>query len=169
MSERPTALHADQPPAVRPGWFQLHCPGGPAVIYPDGWGVFAWHGTHVPEWVITDPAPGRIAQEPNVEVRRCAIERIGWERYLSEGGSRLVASAPDPGNPGCDLLLYDLRGPGDQPGQRILLAVNGSAEPDGQHRRYGLGVPAEIDDPVAAAGWSYGLSGPQYAQLVRRT
>jgi hypothetical protein len=49
------------------------------------------------------------------------------------------------------------------------LRERGSVEPDGRHRRYGLSVPADIDDPVAAAGWSYGLTGPQYAQLARRT
>ncbi len=52
---------------------------------------------------------------------------------------------------------------------RMLLAVNGSAERDGRRRRYGLSVPASIEDPVVAAGWSYGLSGAQYAQLIRRT
>ena len=51
----------------------------------------------------------------------------------------------------------------------MLLVVNGTPEPDGQRRRYGLSVPADIDDPIAAAGWSYGLTAHQYARLVRRT
>ena len=52
---------------------------------------------------------------------------------------------------------------------RLLLALNGSVEPDGTHRRYGLSVPDHFDDPLAAAGWTYGLSGEQYGRLVRRT
>jgi hypothetical protein len=51
----------------------------------------------------------------------------------------------------------------------VLLVANGTPEPDGQRRRYGLGVPAGIDDPIAAAGWSYGLTAHQYARLARRT
>ena len=51
----------------------------------------------------------------------------------------------------------------------MLLAVNGSVERDGRRRRYGLTVPASLDDPVAAAGWTYGLSAEQYSLLLRRT
>jgi hypothetical protein len=78
------------------------------------------------------------------------------------------ADRADPGNPGSDLRLYDV--PADVWGSpaRVLLAVNGSAEPDGRRRQYALSVPA-IDDPVAAAAWTYGLTKDQYARLVRRT
>ncbi len=51
----------------------------------------------------------------------------------------------------------------------MILAVNGSAERDGRRRRYGLTVPGFFDDPVEAAGWTYGLSAEQYSLLVRRT
>jgi hypothetical protein len=30
-------------------------------------------------------------------------------------------------------------------------------------------VPDHVEDPLSAAGWTYGLSGEQYAHLVRRT
>jgi hypothetical protein len=30
-------------------------------------------------------------------------------------------------------------------------------------------VPSEIDDPMAAVAWTYGLTADQYSQLVRRT
>jgi hypothetical protein len=94
---------------------------------------------------------------------------IGALHGLVVAGLQLVAAAPDPGNPGAKLCLYDLPRQVWGTRSRVLLVVNGSVEPDGTHRRYGLSVPAVIDDPVAAAGWSYGLTGPQYAQLARRT
>ncbi|WP_169988923.1 DUF6745 domain-containing protein [Microbispora sp. H10836] len=162
VSERPTVLRTEvwgDDGEVRP-----HCPDGPAVRYADGWEVHAWHGTLVPPWVITDPSVERIEREENVEVRRCAIERIGWDAYIERAGLRPVASAPDPGNPGHFLRLYDLRRE-----TRVLLAVNGSVERDGTRRRYGLTVPGYFRDPIAAAGWTYGLSAEQYSLLVRRT
>jgi hypothetical protein len=162
ISERPVAVHTEvtgDRGEVRP-----HRADGPAVRYADGWEVYAWHGTLVPSWVVTDPTPERIARERNVEVRRCAIENIGWPGYIERGRLRLVASAPDPGNPGTELRLYDLRR-----NTRVLLAVNGSVERDGHRRQYGLTVPGAIGDPVAAAGWTYGLSAEQYSLLLRRT
>jgi hypothetical protein len=111
----------------------------------------------------------RIAAETNVEVRRCAIERIGWGTFVDRAALRLVGSANDPGNPGARLRLYDLPDAGWGESTRLLLAVNGSVERDGTRRRYGLRVPAWFDDPLDAAGWTYGLTGDQYRQLLRRT
>ncbi|MEU8345713.1 DUF6745 domain-containing protein [Actinomadura meyerae] len=162
VSERPVELHTEV--WDDDGLVRLHRADGPALRFGDGWDVHAWHGTRVPSWVIDAPDVGRIEREANVEVRRCAIESIGWGDYIDRAGLRLVAVAPDPGNPGSELRLYDLR---DR--TRVLLAVNGSVERDGHRRRYGLTVPDGIADPVAAAGWTYGLSADQYARLVRRT
>ncbi|MEU4231269.1 DUF6745 domain-containing protein [Nonomuraea sp. NPDC026600] len=162
VSERPVAVRTEVWGDA--GEVRLHCADGPAIRYADGWDVHAWHGTRVPSWVITDPHVQRIAQEANIEVRRCAIERIGWTSYIDRAGLRLVAAAPDPGNPGSELRLYDMRKE-----TRVLLAVNGSVERDGRRRRYGLTVPGFLNDPVDAAGWTYGLSAEQYSLLVRRT
>ncbi|MFC4059707.1 DUF6745 domain-containing protein [Planomonospora corallina] len=162
VSERPVAVHTEV--WGDDGEVRLHRPDGPALRYADGWELYAWHGTDVPSWVITDPGVRRIEREPDVEVRRCAIERIGWASYIGRAGLRLVATAPDPGNPGAELRLYDMRRE-----TRVLLAVNGSVERDGRRRRYGLTVPGFLDDPVAAAGWTYGLSAEQYSLLARRT
>jgi len=164
IAERPVAVHTEPAPGAMHGERRPHHPRGPAVACSDGEGGYAWHGTPVPRWVIADPSIERITTEPNIEIRRRAIERIGWDRYIDQAGLALIATAPDPGNPGCRLSLYDLP---DR--TRVLLAVNGSAERDGERRRYGLPVPSEFNDPISAAGWSYGLTGEQYALLQRRT
>ncbi|GIH02146.1 hypothetical protein Rhe02_02130 [Rhizocola hellebori] len=169
VAERTSAVSVETSAASRHGEVRLHNATGPAVRFADGWALHAWHGTVVPAWVIEDPAVERILAERNVEVRRCAIERIGWQAYLDRAGLDLIAAAPDPGNPGCDLRLYDLPPQLWGTPARLLLAVNGSVERDGHRRRYGLTVPADLDDPVAAAGWSYGLTAHQYRQLLRRT
>ncbi|MFR9778060.1 DUF6745 domain-containing protein [Micromonospora sp. MS34] len=169
VTERTTVVHTEAAPGARHGEIRTHNGHGPAVGYADGWGAHSWHGTAVPDWVIREPTVERIARERNVEVRRCAIEHLGWDAYLDQARLRLVAEAPDPGNPGCRLQLYDLPRQVWGTAARVLLAVNGSVERDGRRRRYGLIVPAHLDDPVAAAGWSYGLTGEQYVLLLRRT
>lgn len=157
MADRPVAVHVDAD-------FALHNDKGPALAFADGSRAYAWHGRLVPSWVVEDPTGARILAENNVEVRRCALEHIGWEAFVADAGLTLVGTAPDPGNPGFSLQLYDLPGR-----ERLLLAVNGSVERDGTRRRYGLRVPDWYRDPVAAAAWSYGLRADQYAQLQRRT
>jgi hypothetical protein len=147
ISERPVALHTEV--CGDDGEVRSHRADGPATRYSDGWDVYAWHGTQVPSWVVIDPSVQRIGREANVEVRRCAIEHLGWSAYIDQAGLRLITSAPDPGNPGSELRLYDMR--------------------DGHRRRYGLTVPGFLDDPIAAAGWTYGLSAEQYSLLLRRT
>ena len=169
---RPAVLHRD-------ARGDLHNPAGLAVAYPDGWGFCAWHGRRVPGWVIAAPSVEAITAEENVEVRRCAIESLGWDRFIAEAGlvpvtggdgtDLAAARVPDPGNPGQHLVLYDV--PERLWGGRIrlLMCTNGTAERDGTRRRYGLKVPAHISDPVEAAAWTAGLGKDQYARMVRRT
>jgi hypothetical protein len=164
LSERPVTLHAEPAPGSHHGVLRLHRADGPALVFGDGFGICVVHGTPVPEWVISRPTVDLIRREPNVEVRRTAIERLGWDAYIRQAGLSLVASRPDPGNPGAALSLYD-----DPADGRVLLVTNGTPEPDGHRRRYGINVPAIFDDPAEAAGWTYGLTGGQYALLARRT
>jgi hypothetical protein len=168
VAERPLVVRTEPLPPDY-GEARLHNGNGPAMAFPDGWTVHAWHGMRVPSWVIDAPTADRITGERNVEVRRCAIEHVGWTAFIEDAGLELLAHAEDPGNPGCELLLYDAWPEPWRAPTRLLLAVNGSVERDGTRRRYGLRVPAGFDHPLDAAGWTYGLSGAQYAQLRRRT
>jgi hypothetical protein len=166
VSEPPVLVHTEQV-AGQPA--RLHCATGPAVAWSDGWRLYFWHGTRVPAWVVERPTVDAVHAEPNVEVRRCGIEALGWDTYIAAAGLRLVDIAPDPGNPGFDLHLYDLPERVWGEPTRVLLATNGSAERDGTRRRYGLPVPAGVPTAVSAAAWTYGLTGEQYAGLYRRT
>lgn len=77
------------------------------MVSRDGWTVHAWHGTGVPASLIEDGWDfAAILAEPNTQVRRCAIERIGWDVFGQH--LVLVADAADPGNPGQVIALYEL-------------------------------------------------------------
>ena len=166
LTERPTELHRD--PQGR-----LHNEAGPAIRYPDGWGLWMWHGTRVPQDLIEKGwGLKQIFEERNSEIRRCAIEKIGWDVFIQESGLKMVASCPDPGNPPYHLALYDLPEEFEDmydDHARILLCVNGSEERDGTRRRFGLPVPAHHSDPVEAAADLYGWPVAAYRQIeVRR-
>ncbi|MPY58680.1 DUF6745 domain-containing protein [Streptomyces spongiae] len=105
MAERPTEIHTEPLPGAFHGELRLHRDDGPAVRFADGTRVHVMHGTHVPDWVITAPTVDRIHAETNIEVRRSAIERIGWGAYIEQAGLRPVATTGDPGS---DLHLYDV-------------------------------------------------------------
>jgi hypothetical protein len=172
VGARPAVLHRD-------ARGDLHNSAGRALVYPDGWGLYAWHGRRVPGWVIVAPSTEAITAEENAEIRRCAIESLGWDRFIAEAGlvpvtaghsnDLAAARVPDPGNPGQHLVLYEV--PERLWGSRIrlLMCTNGTPERDGTRRRYGLTVPAHISNPVEAAAWTAGLGKDEYARMVRRT
>lgn len=164
LTERPAQLHRD-------GQARLHHESGPALLYPDGWGIWAWHGVRVPEDLIAGRwSTQDILREPNAEVRRCAIERMGWDRFVIDAGlAQVGATVPDPGNPGHFLALYDVPEQIYDEPVRVLLCDNATPERDGTRRRFGLTCPATIGDPVSAAAWTFDLSRDQYAQLERAT
>lgn len=166
LTERPTELHRDE-------LNRLHSEDGMAIRFSDGWGFYSWHGTRVPEWVVLEPSVERAMKEPNTEIRRSALESLGWEaaidQLVGEHGAELVGIAEDPGNAPNMLELYSLPDSIYEEDVNVLLVVNGSPDRDGSIRRYGETVPASITDPVEAAAWQYGVPTAVYRQLVRRT
>ena len=140
------------------------------MVWDDGTASHVVHGVRLPFDLVR---PGwsidRILAERNTEVRRIAIERLGWDRFIAEAELALVdGPVPDPGNPGNTLSLYDLPAAyGDD--ARLLLCSDASPERDGTVRRFGLHVPASIDDALAAAAWTFDLDRRTYQDLDRAT
>jgi hypothetical protein len=167
LTERPTELHRD-------AQGRLHHPTGPAVRYPDGWRLWAWHGVSVPrELIEEDLSVSRAVSLRNSEQRRCAVERLagrsGWHRIVTEAGWPQVGrEVPDPGNPGQVLSLWCVERLYDDH-LHLLLMTNGTVERDGTRREFGELVPGSIRDPVHAAAWQIGLTSGQYHQSARRT
>lgn len=78
VGARPAVLHRD-------ARGDLHNLAGLALVYPDDWGFMRGMAA-MPGWVIVAPSTEAITAEENVEVRRCAIESLGWDRFIAEAG-----------------------------------------------------------------------------------
>ncbi|MBE1583926.1 DUF6745 domain-containing protein [Nonomuraea angiospora] len=171
LCPRPTELHLEQVGEGAGAAQRPHRADGPAAGWSDGFGVYFWHGTQVTRAVIDDTLTAdEILRETNAEIRRCAIERRGWDRFITEAGLAQIGPAvPDPGNPGQTLTLHDVPDDIYTTHVRVLLCTNGTVERDGTRRRFGLTVPADCTDPIQAAAWTYGLTPAQYAGAQRRS
>ncbi|QXJ20800.1 hypothetical protein AGRA3207_001575 [Actinomadura graeca] len=161
--EPPSVMHTETLPD---GTTRPHRDDGPALQWPGGEDYFFLHGTLVPkelfdgEWGLQQFSTTR-----NSELRRLAIERMGWETFISRTGLEPLAESDDPANPGALLRLYDI----PNADARLLVMRNGSPDRSGAHREYAEPVPPHLDDPVEAAAWQYGCPVEVYRRLERRT
>jgi hypothetical protein len=158
IAERPSRL-------MRDAGHRLHCADGPALLYPDGWAIHAWHGVRIPAWFVEDKqriTPDAIEAEENAELRRVTLEIFGFDRYIAARGARLIAEDKCLGQPR-QLFEIDLKG------ERVcvLRVVNGTVEADGRQRQFHVGVPLECKTPHEAVAWSYGLAAHRYKEAVR--
>jgi hypothetical protein len=148
---------------------QLHCPTGPAWVWPTGEAIYAWHGTRVPEWAL-HPTLEHIGAEKNTEIRRCAIEAFGWAEFLEALHAEPVDMADDPGNPGHQLALYDIpRGYRGSIRVRLLVMQNASRDRDGRRRTFAETVPVDCTTAVDAAAWQFNIDPTVYRALQRAT
>jgi hypothetical protein len=176
LTERPSQLHRDEEG-------RLHCEDGAAVLYPDGWGVWAIHGVRVTQQIVERPETltvKEIREESNAEVRRVMIERFTPERYLRESEATLLDEVHEPPFPGLlHAQLWQTERPGDTP-LVMVKCRNSSPEPDGSHKDYWLRVDADLRPLLADGGYgqpqemtchnalasTWGMRGEEYRPLV---
>lgn len=160
VCERPSYIRRELTDPARPrgqGSHRLHCEDGPAVAWPDGWGVWSIHGVGVPRHVVEAPetlTPAEILGEANAEVRRVMIERFGAERLMREAAAERVQQ-DDYGT------LWRLEIDEDEP-LVMIEVVNSTAEADGSRKRYWLRVPPDMDTARAAVAWTFAMRADEY-------
>jgi hypothetical protein len=153
--ERPTVIHRELVTPTRPrGWgsHRLHGEDGPAVAWPDGWGVYAWHGIRVPRQVIEAPetlTAAQIKAEPNAEIRRVMLTRFGEDRFVRDGALERV-HADDVGT------LYRFDG-----ATLAVRVLNSTPETDGSQKPYWLYVHPELRPMRRLANGAVDLGKPQ--------
>ncbi|WP_239086407.1 DUF6745 domain-containing protein [Catellatospora methionotrophica] len=151
LTERPRAVHRDN-------LGRLHHGDGPALSYPDGFGLHAWSGMPMPAEIAAELPTltvARIRRESNAEMRRVMLEHFGFDRYLRESGA--VETQSDRFG-----KLWRVELPGDEP-LVMVEVLNATAEPDGTFRTYFLRVPPDTQTARHGVAWSFGLSSREYA------
>lgn len=155
ISDRPECINLDAEG-------RLHCETGPAIRYPDGWSLYAWHGTVLPERWIMERAtidPTEILREENVELRAAGAACIGWPRMLTALDYKIIDADPDPMHGELiELRLEGLPKPG-----RFLKAWcprNGDIVE---------GVPDNIKTVIEAQAWRVGLTPAEFSYPTVRT
>jgi hypothetical protein len=138
----------------------LHSPTGPAIAWPNGDSLFAWHGQFVPESWIKTPlevdVKAVLETETNQELLRCLGEIIGFERVLAELDAEEVHK--EEGLVGGTLYRVNLGGE-----TRQLARVK-----CGTGRTFVLPVGDE-STVVAALAATYGVSEATYRRMAVRT
>jgi hypothetical protein len=128
---------------------RLHSATGPAVTYPDGWSIYAWHGVPVPARVILTPAEELTREDflnqSNVEVRRVIQERMG-ERFVCELNGKYIDGGPRG-------VLYEVPLPGEWERVARYVYVMDASSP----RMYFLRVPPHIRTAADAVAWTFGF------------
>lgn len=78
VSDRPEEFHFNKEQL-------LHNEHGPSIKFRDGYSVYSWNGTKIPEKWITEGVDVTTALTwENAEERRCACEIIGWAKVLED-------------------------------------------------------------------------------------
>jgi hypothetical protein len=82
VSERHCIINQDEGGAI-------HCEDGPSISYPDGWSIYADHGTILSKEVVTDPDRFTLEELKDlspVEVK-IILKKLGMEKFLSIPGT----------------------------------------------------------------------------------
>jgi hypothetical protein len=127
------------------------------VWWPDGTRYYYWRGVRVSERVIMRPdelTGQQILDEPNIEVSRVMIERIGMAQFLSLLGD------PSPVHRDHTGKLYRIHLPNDEP--VTLVRVTDPST----HREYFLRVPPTMQTAREAVAWTFDMDPDAWAPLV---
>lgn len=122
-----------------------------------------WHNVAIDERIAFQPETivvEEIFAEQNTERRRVLLERMGYEKFLSEAKALELDRDTDPGGVR-RLLRVEL--PGDEP----LVCLNVFCPSTG--RQYMLRVPPKLRRCHAAAAWIAGFDNPDEYQPVQET
>jgi hypothetical protein len=153
VQERPTLLKFDDARL-------LHCEDGPAIQYSDGYSVYIWHGTTIPQDWVEDhpPSASEALQWPNMEQRLAACQIVGWANILKELNAKTIDRDDDPMIG--ELLEAHIPDVGTERFLRVLC---------GTGREFALQVPPDINTALEANAWTYDIDGDTLRKLEVRT
>jgi len=120
-----------------------------------------WRGVTVPPRIAFEPdslTAAEVTQEPNAEIRRVMIERMGYDRFAREAGAKVLHEDTDPGGQR-QLLSVELEEDETLVGLRCFCPSTGNG--------YLLRVPPDTKTCHQAAAWLAGFDDPaDYHPLI---
>jgi hypothetical protein len=122
-----------------------------------------WRGVAVPGRVAFQPETltvGEILEEPNAEVRRVMLERVGFDWFFERANAEVLDRDRDAGG---DRRLLRVALAGDEP----LVCLSVSCPSTG--RQYALRVPPGMATCRQAAAWTAGFDNPDDYRPVVET
>ncbi|MGH2613095.1 MAG: DUF6745 domain-containing protein, partial [Rhabdochlamydiaceae bacterium] len=143
---------------------RLHSESRLAMQYPDGFGLYMYHGIRVPEKWILHPeklTKDDWSNESNLEKRRIIQELMG-DKFPKKIGAKLIAKPSKEFKEKHNLLgLYEVELP-DDPEQiaRYIKVRDHSSK-----REYYLRIKPSISDADEGLAFTFGLTKEQYAPI----
>jgi hypothetical protein len=145
---------------------RIHNSRGPAVISPYGTTHYYWRGIHVDCQLWAD-MPKMTAKDlmamDNAELRRVALERIGYDRLTDQ--AKVIDETPAPEGGNNKLYHLDLKD-GDDDKVAFLELLNSTPELDGSRKKYFLRVPPATKTVREGVAWTFELEDVAYNFLV---
>ena len=151
------AVFQDRPQKIRfDDQNRLHCEDGPAILYRDGFSVYAWHGVRIPgDWIENGISVKQAFRIENLEKRQAAFEVVGWENVVNKLNPNIIDSDhPEIGQ------LLEVEIPDFGPAKFLKVLC-------GTKRSFVLRVPLEMTTARQANAWTYGLEEEEYAPEKR--
>jgi hypothetical protein len=153
----PVSVSLDNAPSPR-----LHRIDGPALLFADGYAVYAVHGIRLSPELGAKMVAGKLTAEEirdhnNAEVRRVLVDVYNGGdsgKYLRDVGAKVMHEDTDPlGHP---RRLLCIEQGNDEPFVAVEL-TNSTAEPDGTHKKYTIRVDPNLRPlPVPGIRKEYG-------------
>ena len=140
---------------------RLHCDHGPAILYRDGFAVYAWHGVRIPaEWIEDKSSitPHMALTWENIEQRRAACEILGWNNILNVLDAKVIDEDADP-MIGV-LVEVDIPEIGREKFLRVMC---------GTGREFALPVPPEMKTALESNAWTSGMDTNEFVIPEVRT
>ena len=152
------------PPTVRiSGWIDV---GGTEIrSLPDSMSEvpIRWRGVPVPRRIAFEPesiSAKEILDEPNAELRRVMIERMGYLEFSKDAGAKLIDKDTDQGG---ERQLLRIELPDDEP----LVGI--SCFCPSTKRQYFLRVPPNMKSCHQAVAWMAGFDDPKLYKPIIET
>ena len=135
---------------------RLHSESRQAIEYPDGWGLYMYHGVKVTKKIILEPnklTKKDWLNEKNLEVRRVIQERMG-ENFVKKIGGKIINKC----NRG---ILYEVDLKNDPEKIARYVKVKDSST----SREYYLRIPPTINKVNEGISWTFGLEEENYKPI----